>query len=120
MEETETKNRFFHTPANPLGKKINEISGTINIQKDIMKWLLGQLVMAKEIIQILEDKVLERQVLWPRDVENKEHWDMIASFSKSFKKWERWEKELEDLRAIIGIEEEKKNLLKEIDAIHQN
>lgn len=43
---------------------------------------------------------------------------MISSLAKSFKKWERWEKEMEDLWAIIGTEDKKKNLLTEIDAIY--
>lgn len=53
-------------------------------------------------------------------MEESSHWDMIASLAKLFESWVNWDKELEELRAITGTEEDKNNLQMEIDVIHRN
>lgn len=58
--------------------------------------------------------------MWSGEMEEKGYWEMIASLAKSFEHWSKWEIQLEELRAIIGIEEDKKNLQMEINSIHKN
>lgn len=47
---------------------------------------------------------------WPSEVDDEGRWGLLSYLTNSFDKWANWENEVEELHALVSIEEDRVKL----------